>query len=176
MDCDRALTPLLASPLMSSITWLTQDAHDALVAELAERTGPRRKEITAKIEAARAEGDLKENGGYHAAREEQGQNEARIRTIDAMLKSARIGAPEAADDEVAHGKVITVRFVALDMEQEFLLASREEAAHSSLEVYSTASPLGAALVGKRTGDTAQYETPAGATMQVEILNVQPYGG
>ena len=60
-------------------TWLTQEAADRLRAELTQLEGPGRKEVTAKIEAARAEGDLKENGGYHAARDEQGKMEARIR-------------------------------------------------------------------------------------------------
>jgi transcription elongation factor GreA len=56
---------------MTEITWLTQDAHDRLTAEYENRQGPMRVEITKKIEAAREEGDLKENGGYHAAREER---------------------------------------------------------------------------------------------------------
>ena len=68
---------------MTDVTWLTQEAHDRLVGELAEREGPTRVEITKRIEAAREEGDLKENGGYHAAKEEQGKNEARIRQLTA---------------------------------------------------------------------------------------------
>ena len=84
---------------MSDVTWLTQQAHDRLVEELAEREGPTRVEITKRIEAAREEGDLKENGGYHAAKEEQGKNEARIRQLKQLLESAQIGAPDAADDE-----------------------------------------------------------------------------
>ena len=66
-------------------TWLTQEAADRLAAELAELEGPKRAEIVKKIEAARAEGDLKENGGYHAAREEQGKNEARIKRLAILL-------------------------------------------------------------------------------------------
>ena len=69
-------------------TWLTQEAADRLSAELAQLEGPGRKEVTAKIEAARAEGDLKENGGYHAARDEQGKMEARIRQLKQMLENA----------------------------------------------------------------------------------------
>ena len=66
-------------------TWLTQEAADRLAAELAELEGPRRADIIKKIEAARAEGDLKENGGYHAAKDEQGKTEARIRQLKHML-------------------------------------------------------------------------------------------
>ena len=96
---------------MTDVTWLTQEAHDRLVDELADREGPRRVEITKRIEAAREEGDLKENGGYHAAKEEQGKNEARIRQLKQLLESAQIGVPDAAEDEVAAGKVVTIRFV-----------------------------------------------------------------
>ena len=87
------------------ITWLTQEAYDRLQAELAEREGPRRQEITLRISTARDEGDLKENGGYHAAREEQGKNEARIRQLKQLLEHARIGVPDSEHDEVAPGKV-----------------------------------------------------------------------
>ena len=116
--------------MSTDITWLTQDAHDRLHSELTERSGPRRSEITKRIEAAREEGDLKENGGYHAAKEEQGKNEARIRQLNQLLENSRIGAPEAAPDEVAPGRVVTVRFVDLGDEETFILGSREEAAHA----------------------------------------------
>jgi transcription elongation factor GreA len=154
-----------------SITWLTQEAHDRLQAELADREGPTRHEIKKRIEAAREEGDLKENGGYHAAREEQGKNEARVRQLKHLLEHARIGAPEADHDEVAPGKVVTVRFPAWNEEETFLLGSREEAAHASIEVYSPTSPLGAAVLGQRVGDSATYQPAHGEEMSVEVLKV-----
>ena len=159
---------------MSDVTWLTQEGYDRLAEELAERSGPRRTEITKRIELAREEGDLKENGGYHAAREEQGKNEARIRVLKHLLENAQIGAPDAEHDEVAHGKVVTVRFVAFDEEESFLLGSREEAAHASIEVYSPTSPLGAAVLGKRVGETATYTLANGKEMAVEIVKVETY--
>jgi transcription elongation factor GreA len=158
------------------ITWLTQEAHDRLEAELADREGPRRNEIKKRIEAAREEGDLKENGGYHAAREEQGKNEARVRQLKQLLEHARIGAPDADHDEVAPGKVVTVRFPAWEEEETFLLGSREEAAHASIEVYSPTSPLGHAVLGKRVGDSATYSLANGKDMSVDILKVEAYGG
>ena len=158
------------------VTWLTQEAYDRLQAELADREGPTRTEIKKRIEAAREEGDLKENGGYHAAREEQGKNEARVRQLKHLLEHARIGAPEADPDEVAPGKVVTVRFPAWDEEETFLLGSREEAAHASIEVYSPTSPLGAAVLGQRVGDSATYTLANGKEMTVEVLKVEPYGG
>lgn len=159
---------------MTEITWLTQDAYDRLQAELADREGPRRQEIAKRIEAAREEGDLKENGGYHAAREEQGKNEARVRQLRHLLEHSKIGAPEAAHDEVAAGKVVTVRFPAWDETETFLLGSREEAAHASIEVYSPTSPLGGAVNGKKVGDTASYTLANGKEMTVEILAVEAY--
>jgi transcription elongation factor GreA len=161
---------------MSSVTWLTQEAYDRLQEELAERSGPRRTEITKRIEAAREEGDLKENGGYHAAKEEQGKNEARVRQLQHLLEHAQIGVPDAEHDEVAHGKVVTIRFVDLEEEETFLLGSREEAAHASVEVYSPTSPLGQAVLGRRVGESTAYELANGRSMRVEILRVEPYGG
>ena len=157
------------------VTWLTQEAYDRLQAELADREGPTRTEIKKRIEAAREEGDLKENGGYHAAREEQGKNEARVRQLKHLLEHARIGAPDADPDEVAPGKVVTVRFPAWDEEETFLLGSREEAAHASIEVYSPTSPLGGAVLGRRVGDSATYTLANGKEMTVEILSVTAYG-
>jgi transcription elongation factor GreA len=161
---------------MTGVTWLTQEAHDRLIGELAGREGPTRVEITKRIEAAREEGDLKENGGYHAAKEEQGKNEARIRQLKQLLETARVGVPESAKDEVAPGKVITIRFVELDGEETFLFGSREEAAHASIEVYSPTSPLGSAVGGKKVGETASYQLANGKTMNVEILKVEAYTG
>jgi transcription elongation factor GreA len=157
------------------VTWLTQEAYDRLQAELADREGPTRNEIKKRIEAAREEGDLKENGGYHAAREEQGKNEARVRQLKHLLEHSRIGAPDSDHDEVAPGKVVTVRFPAWDEEETFLLGSREEAAHASIEVYSPTSPLGAAVLGQRVGDSATYTLANGKEMTVEILKVEAYG-
>jgi transcription elongation factor GreA len=160
--------------MSTDVTWLTQEAFDGLQAELADREGPLRLEITTRISLARDEGDLKENGGYHAAREEQGKNEARIRVLKHLLENARVGVPDAADDEVAQGKVVTVRIVALDEEMTFLLASREEAATASVDVYSPTSPLGQAVLGKRVGESSSYELANGKTMEVEVLKVEAY--
>jgi transcription elongation factor GreA len=156
--------------------WLTQEAYDRLQEELAERSGPRRASIVKRIEAAREEGDLKENGGYHAAKEEQGKNEARVKVLRHMLESANIGAPTAAAGTVAQGQVVRVRLVEYDDEVTFLLGSREEAATTTIDVYSPTSPLGAAVLGKQIGDTVQYTTPKGETRHVEILASEPYTG
>jgi transcription elongation factor GreA len=158
---------------MTDVTWMTQEAFDRLQAELADREGPRRTEITQRIAAAREEGDLKENGGYHAAKEEQGKNEARIRVLKHTLENSRIGVPEAADGEVVQGMVVTVRFPDLDDEETFLLGSREEAGLTDVEVYSATSPLGTAVLGHKVGDETSYETPNGKSIRVVITNVRP---
>src|SRR3712207_9125511 len=91
------------------VIWLTQDAFDKLQEELQHLRGPIRDEIVARISAARDEGDLKENGGYHAAREEQGKTEARIRQLEDMLRKARVGQTPADDGVVEPGMVATIR-------------------------------------------------------------------
>ena len=155
-------------------TWLTQEAYDRLKAELDELTGAGRKEIAARIEAAREEGDLKENGGYHAAKDEQGKMEARIRDLTELLKRAEVGeAPEAAGI-VEIGTIVTAE-VWGDKER-FLLGSRELADGSDLDVYSAESPLGAAILGRKIGEELSYAAPNGNQISVKILAVDTYSG
>ena len=154
-------------------TWLTQESFDRLSAELVDRSGPMRSEITKKIELAREEGDLKENGGYHAAREEQGKNEARVRQLKKMLENAQIGTPPSDTGTIAIGHVVTVEFADGDSER-FWLVSREEAVHSTMDVYSPDSPLGNAVIGKKQGDTSSFELPNGKEITIAIKKVETY--
>jgi transcription elongation factor GreA len=158
-----------------TVTWLTQEAYDRLKAELEHLSGPGRVEIAKKIEAAREEGDLKENGGYHAAKDQQGMQEARIRQLTQILESARVGEPPRTEGVVGPGMTVTVRFEGDEDEVTFLLASREEVG-SPIDVYSPKSPLGAAITGKKVGETATYNLPNGRAITVEILEAVPYGG
>jgi transcription elongation factor GreA len=150
----------------SSKTWLTQEAADRLTAELNELETVGRSEVVKKIESARAEGDLKENGGYHAAREEQGKLEARIRQLKALLESAEIGAPVSAGDQVSPGMKVTVEIMGKEMQ--FLLGSREIAS-GDLDVYSEQSPLGAAVMGAKIGESRSYTAPNGKAITVKII-------
>lgn len=154
--------------------WLTQDAFDRLKAELENRCGALREEIKARIAAAREEGDLKENGGYHAAREEQGKNEGRVRQLTKMLEAAQIGTPEIQEGIVSQGMVVTVNFPDLDDTETFLLGSREEAAHTSIDVYSPTSPMGAAVLHQEVGVEVSYETPSGKTLRIVIVAAELY--
>jgi transcription elongation factor GreA len=155
---------------MSSQTWLTQEAADRLAAELANLETQGRTEVIKKIEAARAEGDLKENGGYHAARDEQGKIEARIRQLKQMLENATIGAPPASADGVVGAGMVVSAIVAGD-EMKFLLGSREIAT-DDLDVYSEKSPLGSAVLGAKIGDKVSYTLPNGKSISVEILGAE----
>jgi transcription elongation factor GreA len=162
-----------------STVWLTQEAFDKLKAELEELKGPVRAEIVAKISAAREEGDLSENGGYHAAREEQGKNEGRIRQLESMLQRAEVGETPADDGIVEPGMKVTYKFVgdSDDEAETFLLGAREmEDAASGLKVYSPQSPLGQAINGASKGDTVSYEAPNGKTLEVTILDAVPFTG
>ncbi|CAB4650612.1 unannotated protein [freshwater metagenome] len=153
-------------------TWLTQEAADRLAAELADLEGPLRAEIIKKIETARAEGDLKENGGYHAAREEQGKIEGRIRQLKHMLEHAHIGTPPVGESGVVGlGMLVTVDIAGDEIK--FLLGSREIAS-GDVDVYSEKSPLGAAVLGAKVGQTVNYTAPTGKQIQVAVLEAQPY--
>jgi transcription elongation factor GreA len=160
---------------MTEPTYLSQAAYERLQEELTEREGPKRKEISDKIQAAREEGDLKENGGYHAAKEDQGHNEARIRLLKHLLETAKIGRPEdAAEGEATYGTMVTIRFEGESETERYLLASREEAAHvTDVEVISPSSPLGGALLGAQEGTSVSYSLPNGRTTQVEVVDVKP---
>ncbi|WP_370247779.1 transcription elongation factor GreA [Nocardioides sp.] len=159
--------------------WLTQEAFDKLTEELENLKGPVRQEIIARISAARDEGDLKENGGYHAAREEQGKLEGRIRQLEAMLEKAEVGEAAPSDGTIAPGTKVTYKFVGDDdaEAETFLLAAREmEDAAGGLQVWSPQSPLGSAIIGAKAGDVVSYTTEAGRTFEVEILAAEPFGG
>jgi transcription elongation factor GreA len=158
----------------SPVTWLTQEAHDRLKAELDALVNGRAA-IAAEINARREEGDLRENGGYHAAKEEQGKQEARIRQIQELLRTAQVGESSTASGVAGPGMVVTVRFADDDETETFLIGSREETA-SDLEVYSAASPLGKALDGAKVGETRTYETPTGKTMTVTVESAEHFQG
>jgi transcription elongation factor GreA len=159
------------------VIWLTQDAFDKLQHELEELRGPVRQEIIEKISAARDEGDLKENGGYHAAREEQGKTEARIRQLEDMLRRAEVGETPPDDGVVEPGMKVTTRFVGDSDTEVFLLGAREMAdTTDDLEVFSPQSPLGSAIIGSKVGDTVEFDAPNGKKLKVEIVDAVPFTG
>jgi transcription elongation factor GreA len=158
----------------ATVTWLTQEAFDRLAAELEELSTHGREEIAKRIEAAREEGDLKENGGYHAAKDEQGKQEARIRQLTELLRTAQVGEAPQSSGVVEPGTVISA-IVAGD-ETTFLLGSREIAGDSELDVYSEQSPLGAAIKGLKVGEQTSYTAPNGREISVQVTGVETWAG
>lgn len=156
-------------------TWLSQDAYDRLQAELNELIAAR-PAMAAEINARREEGDLKENGGYHAAREEQGKAEGRIRQLQELLRVAHVGeAPRG--DSVSIGNVVVIYFDDdTDDTETFLLGSREIAATTDLTVYSPESALGQAILGARKGQTVTYTAPSGVDIKVTVVSFEAFGG
>ena len=162
-----------------SVVWLTQDGYDQLKAELEHLKGPARAEITQRISEARDEGDLKENGGYHAAKDEQGKIEARIRQLEDMLRRARVGETPKKGGKVEPGMKVSIKFAGDDDVETFLLGSRELLALDAsvdIDVYSPQSPLGSAILGKKKGEKATYEAPNGKDVTVEIVAAEPFTG
>ena len=154
-------------------TWLTKEAHERLTKELEHLQGPGRAEIAERIDAAREEGDLKENGGYHAARDEQGQMEARIRQLEELLRNAEVGEADADDKIAGPGKLIVVEMNGHKME--FLLGSREIISEEDkVEVFSEQSPLGKAVNGAKVGDDVEYEAPNGRKITVTVKSAKAY--
>ena len=158
-----------------AVTFLTQDAYDRLSRELDELIA-NRPAIAKEINDRRSEGDLRENGGYHAAREEQGKQEGRILQLQELLRSAKVGEAPVSEGIAGPGMLVEVRFEGDDDLETFLIGSREESETAGVEVYSAASPLGKALTGKHEGETAQYETPTGKTMKVTLVSAKPFTG
>ncbi len=153
---------------MHEASWLTQEAYDRLEKELSSLINVGRGDIAKRIQEAREEGDLKENGGYHAAKEEQGKIEARINRIEQILSTAQVGDAPKAHGVVEQGLVITVNLNG--SEKKFLLGSAE-ISDDSVEVYSPDSPIGSAILGKKVGDDLEVFLPNGKAIKVKILKV-----
>ena len=150
----------------TQVTWLTQESHDRLKTELDELIA-NRPVIAAEINDRREEGDLRENGGYHAARDEQ---------LQELLNNAKVGEAPKQSGVALPGSVVKVYYDGDESDTEtFLIATREEGARDSkLEVYSPASPLGGSLIDAKVGDTREYTLPNGKTMKVTLVSAEPY--
>ncbi|MDR2279920.1 MAG: transcription elongation factor GreA [Gordonia sp. (in: high G+C Gram-positive bacteria)] len=158
----------------TSVTWLTPESFERLKGEL-DSLIANRPVIAAEINERREEGDLKENGGYHAARDEQGQQEARIRQLQDLLNNAKVGEAPTQSGVALPGSVVTVYFDGDESDTEtFLIATREESSASDLEIYSPSSPLGGAIIDAKVGETREYTVPSGAKISVTLVSAEPY--
>lgn len=146
---------------------LSPAAYARLQEELEHLRGPAKRELADKIEVARELGDLRENADYHAAKDQQGLNEARIRQLEAMLKNAVV-VDDVSTDTVGPGRYVTIS-IAGDEPEEYLFGSIEE---KHAHVLSPSSPLGQAIADKSVGDVAEYQTPTGKVLQVEIKAIR----
>jgi transcription elongation factor GreA len=153
-----------------SETHLSQEAYDRLRAELEDLTTRGRVDIAQTIETARELGDLKENADYHAARDDQGRMEARIRQLQSLIDNAVIVDSSQPSDTVAAGSVVALRYEGDEDSDRFLVGSIEER-RDDVAVVSPQSPLGQALVGRRKGDVVEYQAPGG-NLKVEIVDIE----
>ncbi|MCW2761336.1 MAG: greA [Marmoricola sp.] len=167
----------MTEPTHGDVVWLTQAKFDQLQAELEQLRGPGRAEVVKKVSDARDEGDLKENGGYHAAREELGKIDGRVKQLVDMLERAKVGETPPDDGVVEPGMKVTVKLQGatrdISADQTFLLGAREMAG-GDIDVFSPQSPMGRAIQGARPGEIVTYELPNGNEQKVEILAAVPY--
>ena len=154
---------------MAEAQELSRDAYERLRTELEHLTTEGRIDIAQKIEAARALGDLSENGDYHAAKEEQGKMEGRIRHLAALITNAEI-VEGGSSDTVQAGSIVSLRYEGDDDAERFLIGSIEER-HDDLDVISPSSPLGEALIGSAPGDEVTFTAPTGAELTVEVVAI-----
>ncbi|MCZ9308876.1 transcription elongation factor GreA [Corynebacterium uberis] len=155
--------------------YITPETKAKLEAEL-QTLIDHRPEVAAEINERREEGDLKENAGYDAAREMQDQEEARIKQISEILANSTTER-SGVEEGVAHiGSVVHVYYNGdKDDKETFLIGTRAAASdNKDLETYSEQSPLGAAILGAREGDTREYTAPNGKTLTVTIVSAAPY--
>ena len=155
--------------------WLTQEYFDRLKAEL-DQLIAYRPIIAAEINDRREEVDLRENGGYHAAREQQGQEEARIRQLQELLNTAKVGEAPKQSGVALPGSVVKVYYEGDESDTEtFLIATRQEiVSDGKLEVLSPNSPIGAALLNAKVGETRSYTVPNGNVVKVTLVSAEPY--
>jgi transcription elongation factor GreA len=156
---------------------LTLDAYQRLKAELDELTTTGREEITDKIRVAREHGDLRENAEYHAAKEQQGLMESRIRKIQHMLRDPDIVEAPEHGDAVTAGMLVTLHSLDFDDEDDetYLVAEHAEERAVGARTVTPSSPLGSVLVGAAEGDEVAYEAPGG-TFRYKIVSFAPYTG
>jgi transcription elongation factor GreA len=150
---------------------LTYEGLRKLEEELEDLKVVKRKEISQKIKEAREQGDLSENAEYDAAKDEQRDIEARIEQIEKILKNAEVVDEDEVDlDKISVGCKVKVLDVEYDEEEEFKIVGSSEA-NSLQGKISNESPVGKALIGRKTGDEVSVETQAGE-IRYKILGIQ----
>ncbi len=150
---------------------MTREGYNKIKAEIHRLENEVMPEITQKIADARAEGDLKENAEYHAQRENQGKLAAKIGQLkDKLVRASIVDVSQLPKDEVVFGCTVTVEDLAYGDEEEFTLVGAGEEDYDAGKILVT-SPFGQGLVGKKVGQTAEIEVPAG-TQKFKILKIE----
>ncbi len=159
----------------TQVTWLTQEAFDRLKAEL-DQLIANRPVIAAEINDRREEGDLRENGGYHAAREEQGQQEARIRQLQELLNNAKVGEAPKQSGVALPGSVVKVYYDDDKSDTETFPDRHPPGGHQRRQARGVLpnSPLGSALIDAKVGESRTYTVPNGNTVKVTLVSAEPY--
>jgi transcription elongation factor GreA len=154
---------------------LTLDAYLRIKAELAELTTTGREQITQKIRVARELGDLKENAEYHAAKDDQGLMESKIRKLQHMIRDPDIVEAPTEADEVGAGMIVTIRPLDEDDpdDETYLLAENAEEKAVGARTVTTTSPLGTALLGAAEGQEVIYEAPGGS-FRYSVVSFEPH--
>jgi transcription elongation factor GreA len=148
--------------------YITEEKRQALLAELADLKGPKRKEILQTLEYAKSLGDLKENSEYHQAREDQGKLESRIVQIEQILQVSQTVKGGGGDIVEIGSKIIVVKEGTKE-EKNYVIVGSEEADMANGKI-SNKSPLGVAFFGKKKGDIVAVTTPNGV-VNYKIISV-----
>lgn len=156
---------------MHSSVPMTRAGFDKIKAEMQRLENEELPLVTEKLAEARAEGDLKENAEYHAQRENQGMLLAKINELKTKLASATIIDPSTLPkDEVVFGCTVTVEDLAYGDEESFTLVGAGEDDYNKGRILVT-SPMGQGLIGKKVGETAEVQAPAG-TIRFKVLKIE----
>jgi transcription elongation factor GreA len=149
--------------------YLTQEKFDEFTKELAELKTVRRKEVAENLEYAKSLGDLSENAEYHEARDMQANIEDRISRLESILKTSVIVLKHDTDS-VSVGSVVTVQKEKEKESHTYTIVGSEEADISLLKI-SMSSPLGAALIGRKKGESFSVSTPGGI-MKYTVISIK----
>ncbi len=156
---------------MSDRIPMTRAGYHKLKAEVDELETVEMPQITQRLAAARAEGDLSENAEYHGARESQGMLQAKINLIrDKLARAVIVERPKEAGDEVVFGATVVVKDLEFGDNEEFVLVGAGEEDYDAGKI-NVASPLAQGLMGRKVGEKVAIDVPAG-TMKFEILEVR----
>ncbi len=157
--------------IQENVVYLTKEGLQKINDELAYLTGEKREEMANKLQIAIAQGDLKENADYHAAKEEQGFVEMRVKDLEDSLRRAEIIKTPRTSSKVSVGSKVTVVEEGFEDEEETYTIVGAHEADPTNGLISNESPIGRALIGSKKGEVVSVETPGGETrFQIQAIS------